>query len=93
MDLTKDWYRSEFINHELLEEHRTLEKELSFYDAIVNGDIDFVTQNCDEKAFVNPEGMGKLSEDPLQNILPFRSNNSYDYPLLRTRRNGTGKSI
>ena len=68
MDLTKDWYRSEFINHELLEEHRTLEKELSFYDAIVNGDIDFVTQNCDEKAFVNPEGMGKLSEDPLQNI-------------------------
>ena len=61
MDLTKDWYRSEFINHELLEEHRTLEKELSFYDAIVNGDIDFVTQNCDEKAFVNPEGMGKLS--------------------------------
>ena len=34
MDLSKDWYRSEFVNHEMLEEHRKLENELTFYDAI-----------------------------------------------------------
>lgn len=68
MDLTKDWYRSEFINHEVIEEHREIESELSFYNAIVNGDLEQVKKNCDAKAFVNPEGMGKLSENPLQNL-------------------------
>ena len=37
MSVTKEWYRSEFVNHEMLEAHRTLENELSFYDAIANG--------------------------------------------------------
>ena len=68
MDLTKDWYRSEFLNHEVLDSHRELEEELTFYDAIVQGNIEFVEQNCNENAFTNPEGMGKLSENPLQNI-------------------------
>ena len=68
MDLSKDWYRSEFINHESLEKHRTLETELTFYDAISLGDIEFVEANCNSKAFTNPEGMGKLSENPIQNI-------------------------
>jgi len=68
MDLSRDWYRREFINHEELEEHRLLENELSFYDAIAMGNIEFVAANCDEKAFTNPEGMGILSEVPLQNI-------------------------
>ena len=39
MSVTKEWYRSEFVNHEMLEAHRTLENELSFYDAIANGNI------------------------------------------------------
>lgn len=68
MDLSKDWFRSEFVNHELLEEHRLLEHELTFYDAIAIGDLDVVAENCDEKAFTNPEGMGHLSDNPIQNI-------------------------
>lgn len=68
MDLTKDWYRSEFLDHELLEKHREIESEVSFYNAIVNGDIEFVENNCNANTFLNPEGMGKLSENPLQNI-------------------------
>ena len=31
MNLTKDWYRSEFVDHEMITGHRILEKELSFY--------------------------------------------------------------
>ena len=68
MSVTKEWYRSEFVNHEMMEEHRVLETELSFYDAIANGNIDFVKENCKRKDFTNPEGMGKLSDNPLQNL-------------------------
>jgi len=68
MDLTKEWYRNEFINRERAEAHRVIETELSFYDAIASGDIDVVMENCREKMFVNPEGVGKLSENPVQNI-------------------------
>lgn len=68
MDLTKQWYRSEFIQHESLELHREIESEFSFYRSIANGDIEAVKANCNSNAFTNPSGMGKLSEDPLQNI-------------------------
>lgn len=68
MDLSRDWFRSEFVNHEQLEEHRLIENELSFYDAIAIGDIEFVKANCNENSFTNPEGMGHLSDNPIQNI-------------------------
>lgn len=68
MDLTKKWYRSEFIQHEDMITHRSIENEFSFYRAIANGDIETVRANCNSNAFTNPEGMGKLSENALQNI-------------------------
>lgn len=68
MDLSKDWYRSEFVNHEMLEEHRVIENEFSFYDAIINGDQEYLKKNFEEHTFTNPVGMGKLSENPLQNL-------------------------
>lgn len=68
MDLSKEWYRSEFLQHELLEPHRLIETEFTFYDAIANGNISYVEDNCQKHTFTNPEGMGKLSENPLQNL-------------------------
>lgn len=68
MSVIKEWYRSEFVNHEMLEGHRILENELSFYDAIANGNIEFVEDNCKRKDFTNPEGMGVLSNNALQNL-------------------------
>lgn len=68
LNLNKEWFRSEFINHEMMSGHRLMENELSFYEAIVNGDLEYVEQNLKEKNFANPEGMGKLSENPLQNL-------------------------
>jgi len=68
MDFTKEWYRSEFLHHEEGPSHRTLENELSFYDAIALGNEELVRTNCKENAFTNPEGMGKLSDNPLQNM-------------------------
>ena len=68
MDLSREWYRSEFVNQEMLEQHRVIEAEFTFYDAIANGNIDYIEENCKNNTFVNPDGMGKLSEDKLQNI-------------------------
>lgn len=68
MDITKEWYKSEFLQHELLEQHRAIEHEFTFYDAIAAGDVAVVKQNCNSNAFTNPDGMGKLSENKLQNI-------------------------
>lgn len=68
MDLTREWYRNEFLKHETLESHREMESELDFYMAIADGNIEFVEANCNENAFMNPEGMGMLSENKLQNI-------------------------
>lgn len=42
MDLSKEWYQSEFVNQEMLEQHRVIETEYTFYDAIANGNIEYV---------------------------------------------------
>lgn len=68
MDLSREWYRNEFVSHEMLENHRIIENELAFYEAIANGNVKYVNDDCKKKSFVNPRGMGKLSENELQNI-------------------------
>ena len=68
MDISKEWYRSEFINHEMLEGHRIIETEFAFYDAIANGNLEYVKKDCKRNTFTNPTEMGKLSEKPLQNL-------------------------
>jgi AraC-like DNA-binding protein len=68
MNLEKEWYRSEFIRHELLEEHRTMEDEFTFYEAIAGGNLEYVQENCRNNTFTDPEGMGKLSDNSLQNL-------------------------
>lgn len=68
MRLEREYYRSEFLGHESMEKHRELEGEHSFYDAVANGDIEYVEENCNSSAFADPEGMGRLSENRLQNM-------------------------
>lgn len=68
MSISREWLRSEFVNQEMLNRHRCIETEFSFYDAIATGNMDFISKNCSEKQFANLEGVGKLSHDPLQNL-------------------------
>lgn len=68
MNLSKEWYRSEFINHEILESHRVIESEFAFYDAITTGNMEYIKENIKNSTFTNPDGMGKLSDNKLQNI-------------------------
>lgn len=68
MDLTKEWYRNEFINHEKILSHRAIETEFTFYDAVANGNIEYVNDNIKNNTFTNPDGMGQLSENQIQNL-------------------------
>ena len=87
MDLSKEWYRSEFVNQEMLEQHRVIETEYTFYDAIANGNIEYVQDNCINQTFTNPDGMGKLSDDKLC------CHDRHDHKILCACRNGTGTGI
>jgi len=68
MNSNKNWHQNEFLNQELMISHRKLEIEQPFFEAIANGDINYVKENCKLGDFTNPEGMGLLSDNPLQNL-------------------------
>lgn len=68
MELTKEWHNSEFLNLEMLSQHRVIESELTFYEAIAKGDIKYVEEDCRKNSFSTPSGMGVLSDNPIQNL-------------------------
>lgn len=68
MNYDKEWNSAELLQREVTISHRPLEDELQFYNAVKNGDVDYVINNCQNHVFLNPIGMGRLSENPLQNL-------------------------
>lgn len=68
MDISKEWYRSEFVKHESLLPHTPVEKEFNNYIAIAEGNLEYVKKQHNSDSFRNPDGKGKLSENELQNI-------------------------
>lgn len=58
------------INSEIYNDitHRPIEEEYHFYDAVKNGDMNFIRKNLESKAFTDPEGMGILSSNQVRNI-------------------------
>ena len=49
-------------------EHREPTEEFLFYRAVAAGDVDKVRQNCEQGRFVEGEGVGVLSRDPVVNL-------------------------
>lgn len=68
MAMEKEWLAESFRQREISRSHRALESEFSFYEAVRNGDVDFVRKNCENNDFAKAAGMGILSESVLQNI-------------------------
>lgn len=68
MNYDKEWNSAELLQREVTISHRPLEDELQFYHAVKNGDVDYVINNCLNHVFLNPVGMGRLSDNPLQNL-------------------------
>ncbi len=67
MNIREEWFQSE-LSKEDDPPHRSLEEEYSYYEAVSSGNIDYVQENCKRNTFINPEGMGILSTNPLTNI-------------------------
>lgn len=67
MDISREWYKNEFINHELLLPHTPIEEEFHEYIAIAEGDLDYVRKQ-NKESFIDQQGKGHLSDNKLQNI-------------------------
>lgn len=68
MTYSQDLYDKELQNNESEELHRAPSVEYSFYNAVKCGDMETVLQNCTKDDFINLEGTGVLSRNPLTNI-------------------------
>lgn len=48
--------------------HRPLSEEYLFYQAVSTGDIEMVRRNCEQERFMDNEGVGRLSRNPVTNM-------------------------
>ena len=49
-------------------EHRHPTEEFLFYEAVMSGDVEAVRKNCEQERFMDSEGVGVLSKDPITNL-------------------------
>ncbi|MCF2643325.1 MAG: helix-turn-helix transcriptional regulator [Lachnospiraceae bacterium] len=49
-------------------EHRKVTEEFLFYQAVISGDVEAVAKNCEQKRFVDSEGVGTLSKNAVTNL-------------------------
>ena len=49
-------------------EHRPPTEEFLFYQAVATGNVEAVRKNCEQGRFVEPEGVGILSRNPVTNL-------------------------
>ena len=67
MNTDKELSYREFILRENHAFHAPFNPEFAFYIAVKNGEVDKVSQLCKDE-FSNKNGLGKLSDNPLQNM-------------------------
>lgn len=88
----KEWFQMEADTFEKEESHKPITEEQIFFETVAAGDIDAVRKNCEEHKFLQKEGVGILSNDPITNI-------KYHFVVtaaLMTRiciKNGLGEEI
>ncbi len=66
-------YRNEWLLLEAEDEideveHRAPTEEYLFYQAVTNGDIDAIKKNCEQQRFLDSDGVGVLSRNPITNL-------------------------
>lgn len=66
--MQKEWYQFESTDNDENLSHRSQNEELAFYHAVSSGDINTVRKNCEQQRFMDTEGVGILSRDPVTNL-------------------------
>ena len=66
-------YKKEWLCYEVDDdfddmEHRSPTEEFLFYQAVTNGDVEKVKENCRMGKFIDSEGVGTLSRNPVVNL-------------------------
>ena len=60
--------RWDYSEEASLEKHRDPTEEMMFYRHVTEGDLDAVQKNCDDKRFLDLNGMGFLYRNPVINL-------------------------
>ncbi len=68
MKNSNDWVKTEFLNSENGMIHRSQNDELLFYRQVASGDVDAIMENCRQRRFMDKDGVGILSKDPVLNL-------------------------
>ena len=68
MDYKDEWLLLEADDDIDEMEHREPTEEFLFYRAVASGDVEQVKKNCEQGRFVEEEGVGVLSKDPVINL-------------------------
>ena len=68
MQYRKEWLVLEADDYVDELEHRQPTEEFLFYQAVASGNVDAVKKNCEQQRFMESEGVGVLSRDPLTNM-------------------------
>ena len=64
--MNNDWAFETDLN--LHKDKRPMIEEFDFVTAVRDGDVDFVRENCENHRFMNQDGVGELSPNPLTNL-------------------------
>lgn len=68
MSYRNEWFLLEADDNMDEIEHREMTEEFLFYKAVASGDIDKVRLNCEQDRFMDDEGVGVLSRNPVINL-------------------------
>lgn len=68
MSSHNNWHLHELRSMEANEAHQELSVEYRFYRAVSEGDLEYVKENCRQRAFLDSTGKGILSKNPLLNV-------------------------
>ena len=64
----KDWLKSQHNDDDAIVQHNHQNKELLFYRYVAEGNLEEIHKNIENHEFLNPNGIGKLSKDIVQNF-------------------------
>ena len=64
----QDWLKSQHNDDDGMTQHNHQNRELLFYRHVAEGNLEEIHKNIENHEFLNPNGIGKLSRDIVQNF-------------------------